>query len=95
MNKIVTVCDLCQKDQSDRTVLELRACYEEVHICTDCFGKPIGALAELTTGIERRRRDQECEGKMAMTEGPIRASRGTGRLGLAGLNSRDAEPTPR
>lgn len=95
MNKIVTICDLCHKDQTDRAVLELRVCYEEVHICTDCFGKPIGALAELTTGIERRRA-QECEkGQMAMTEGPIRARTGTDRLGLIGLNSRDAEPTPR
>jgi hypothetical protein len=46
MNKMHTICDLCEADVTGVPALEIRAAYLEMHVCADCLQRPIWDLAE-------------------------------------------------
>jgi hypothetical protein len=53
MNKMQTICDLCEMDATHGPqALEIRAAYTEVHVCSGCLKRPIWDLAEKVRGLQ-------------------------------------------
>lgn len=97
MNKLHTICDLCDKDITGGTSLEIRleiAFHRQMDVCSDCLARPIWDLAEKARCLQVAQL-KEMEG--AKCPGPMGVDRMDtclphGQM-LGGLNSTSA-PQP-
>jgi hypothetical protein len=97
MRKTLTICDLCERSQSELALnmLAMRTDWGEIHVCAGCFGKPVSLLVARVDDLEKRGQAQ-LEKERAERD----AQRESGYADLmqareVGLAKRDSTPTLR